>query len=404
MSLFDDPRVQLTPTGGAAAPSPITASQMPLFAPPPAAAPPPGLFGRLKARMSNNLFHTPSGLGDLVSPDEVSAARQQGLLSLGIALTQGGGENALQSLGRGLSAAQQGFQGALQNTVGQKEQQIQFAAQQAAAQKQKLHAQLAMKYAPVPNETPDQAVTRLSSYANEMASFDPDAASKLADTVSKLREPSSAPHTIPLGGHAVTIDRNGKVLRDDPITESAADRRAAANSARTQATADLREKNADIRNQNVVIHNFNNDKVVKDFHGAEAAYAVLNAARQNTSKNFMRPMASLDALARMLNPQGSVRSSTLQILKDQGGLGQKAERWVTMASKGEWPADMQQEVYDMADRIMQQHADDFDHFRQEAVDGASAQGLDPAVLEKIIYHRRQLNIPKRGSTGKLGSY
>jgi hypothetical protein len=120
----------------------------------------------------------------------------------------------------------------------------------------------------------------------------------------------------------------------------------------------------------------------------------------------MRPMASLDALARMLNPQGAVRVGTLQILKDQGSLGQKIARNINMLQKGEWPAGMQQEVYNMADAIMAEHTNDFDHYRDETIGRAGAQGLDPDVFDKILYKRRQSDAKQaqKKSTGKLGSY
>lgn len=396
--------------GGAPPMTPITAVQMPQFAQPPEIPGPqkaPGLLGRIGRAVSNNLFHAPSGLGDLVTPDEQKAARAQGLLSLGIALSQGTGENPLASLGRGLQSAQAGYQGALQNTVAQKQQAIQQQQMQAQQQKLKLHAQLAQQFAAQPNETTEQSIARLSRYASAMASFDPESAAKLGDTVSKLREPQgAAPHTIDLKDRALTVDRAGNVLRDDKYGESATDRRVATTAGNAEKRATATATRDERRQENIVVNAFNNAKPVKDFQGAEAAYAVLNAARGSTGRNFMRPMAALDAFARMLNPQGAVRVGTLQILKDQGALTDKFVRKWDMLAKGEWPAGMMNELYDMADNIMSQHAEDFDHYREETVGRAEAQGLDPVTFDKILYKRRK-NDPKQEkskSTGKLGSY
>lgn len=400
MGLFEDPQI--------APPAPITAANMPTFEQPAAApATQPGLFERVSKRIGDSLFQTPTALDGLVTDEDKAKARQQGLLSFGIALSQGKGENPLASLGRGLHSAQEGYQGAIDNVLTQRKNAVAMQQQQALQQKLAMHAKLAQQFMAQPGETLDATISRLTKYAGAMAAFDPESAAKLGDTISKLREPQgAAPHTIDAGGHKITIDRTGKVLRDDKVTPSPSDLRQGAASARADTRADATATRDERRQENTIVHDFNNAKPVKDYQGALAAYEVLSAAKNVRGGNFMRPMAALDAFARLLNPQGAVRVGTLQILKDQGAFGDKLARYVTMAQKGEWPEGMQQEIYKMAEQIMAEHTAGFDHYREETVSRAGAQGLDVDKFDKILFNRKQQAAaadPKK-STGKLGSY
>jgi hypothetical protein len=360
-----------------------------------------GLFDKLEegvkahvGAIGDNLMPVPTALKGLLSPDDISTARRQGLLHLGIAMSQGRGENPLQSLGRGLEAAQHAYGDHLDGVIAQrKEADAEQQRQMLIAQQQQLlksRAQIAMQFPAKQNETAAQTLSRFQQIAAAQADAgDLTSAAKTGALIKDLRGPAApAPHTINAGDKMITIGPDGKVLRTDPVGENPAQvARDAAASARAnsmegrqaamEARAEAAAKKATTLQQNVIVKDFN--KTAEDYHAAESGYAVLKAAKASPN-NFMQPMAALDALARMLNPKGAVRQGTLQILKSQGSLGDRLTRNLTMLQSGKWPDGMQKEVFDMADKIMSEHTEDFETARQEAIDRGDAQGVDVREL------------------------
>jgi hypothetical protein len=214
---------------------PVPPATMPAMTPPPAIVPKPGwqggihgLFDRIEEgaktaakNIPSNLMPTPDALKGLLSDQDVSTARRAGLLQLGIALSQGHGENPLQSLGRGLAAAQQGFHDHVAGVIDQKHQADEEMQRQRLLQQQtqllQSRASIARQFAAPPNETPDQTDDRLRKMAVAYAnSNDPEMATKVGGLVKDLKVTPGALHTINTGANQVTVDDKGNTIRTAP--------------------------------------------------------------------------------------------------------------------------------------------------------------------------------------------
>lgn len=170
-------------------------------------------------RAGENLMPAPAD--GLLSAEDLSRARQQGLLHLGMSLL---GDTSGQGLGPALAHGIGDAQSAFSNTANDR-----MAQQAALKQKQMtaLRQQVAQKYAPKPGESPTQMIERMPSmYMELMSAGDLDGAKQLQGVVEELakRDSKTPPpaQAVQLGDRVVTFhpdtskytDAEGNVVTD----------------------------------------------------------------------------------------------------------------------------------------------------------------------------------------------
>lgn len=399
MSLFDeDPQDPRTMAPVTKAPTPIAQIN--------AGMAPSNIskWDKIKAALGNagntamsNMMPDPKGLEGLLSPEDFAASRKEGLLNLGLSLLSDGGYRPAaeqvsfgQALSHGITSARDAYGQSIDRTLHDKQ-----VGQQVRQQRSILdsRAAIAKAYQAAPGETFEQGRKRLFSMFNAYtAAGDTEMAGKLEPVVRAIHEAKSANvGHVDLGDKVGIIDpKTGNVLSTIPKGETPgqgrSDARAAANETRTQTLQ-----------KNTIVRDF--ARATADYTKAEGAYSTLQGARANP-KNFLTPMAALDAFARTINPGAAVRVGTLQMIKQYGSFGDKTQRYLDMASKGQWPPQMMDQIYSLVDGIMADHTTEFSRLREEAVARGADSGVD---VDKILHKPRVLGAPKASGKNLPGN-
>ena len=175
----------------------------------------PGLLGRIRNAIENKLYGdaAPASLTGLLSPDDIAAARRNGMTHLGLSLlanSEGApgkpAPNVFSAIGQAGLGAQQDYAQTVQNDVVGQQQAMQMQqAQKLAALRQRLGQQ----YPQVPGETPEQQLSRIEQLAIEYANGgDADTAGKLAQLARAIRESrqSTKPSAVQYGTGVTTFD------------------------------------------------------------------------------------------------------------------------------------------------------------------------------------------------------
>jgi hypothetical protein len=405
MGIFDDPKL-----------APITSASMPQFTPPPAAPPgaPQGLLARagsaVKGALGNardNLFASPDALKGMINDDDVANARRQGLLQMGIALSQGTGENALASLGRGLQSAQGGFQQALAGTIAQKEKAAQTAQQQ---QLLRQRVEIAKAYPARVDETPEQTIERMQKmFAAYTQIGDLETAGKIGEVVKSLgnNTKSKAPTWEDFGGYKVQYGPDGQEIQR--VNKTAGPRN-------PDVAADVAERAADRREQ----ANFRNtDKLAQEFTKDTESYRALDMKLGGALAEAPRALAGdgaaqtnvLYTFVTAMDPNSAVREGELALVQAAASLRARAQNMIAKAAEsGKSAAVPRQMIQQMADLMQrrQQMNRDFVNDRADHYTGrARNANLDPTGLfPRLGGAPRSAGraAPAKKATGKLGTY
>jgi hypothetical protein len=403
MGIFDDPKL-----------APITSANMPQFAAPAAPAAPQGLLARAGSAVKgalgtarDNLFAAPSALNGMIDDNDVANARRQGVLQMGIALSQGTGENALASLGRGLNSAQGAYRQSLENSIAQKEKAQQVAKQQQMTQQR---VQIAQQYPARPDETQEQTIERMQKmFAAYSQIGDLETAGKIGEVVKSLgnNTKAKAPTWEDFGGYKVQYDSDGKVLQRVDKTPSPRN---------PDVAADVAERAADRRDQNTIR---NSDKLAVEYNRDTEPYRALDMKLSGAVSEAERAMRGdgaaqtnvLYSFVSAMDPNSAVREGELKLVQSAASLRDEAQRLINKVRKpGESasvPPKMLREMRDLMARRIDMNRE-YVNGRADFYTGrAQRSKLDPTGLfPRLGGGARSAGraAPAKPATGKLGTY
>jgi hypothetical protein len=426
MPMFGDPRTrrmggilgalpdyQLTP--GATPPGPGAPVSMPVRQPvAPGPIPnggPPGLLDRIMGGLGSardRMMPAPAGIGDLLSPGEISSARGRGVMDIGLSLLanahgQGGGNapSLGSSLLQGAQAGRQGYEGDVDKTVQQHVQGMQFGQQQHILQGRQAIGQFLAQSV---NGSPEQQLDAMKkAYMMSTAIGDTETAKALQGVIEKSMENHSKPlQVVPAGGHSLLLDpethmRVGDVPHSPtPMSEEARAMRETGLDMRQQALADREEQQ---RSQREARHVAQYEANVKPFAQTAAAYQTLDELRSAAMHGD--PIAQQTALQdfiRMVLPGQMVAQGELHNYAHLMGLGDRAGQMLMKLERGSPLSTAQiKSIYDRADGIIKAKRGASDYLRKQAQKRASAYQIDP---EAFVDHFGFLNTqPQAPATG-----
>lgn len=315
-------------------------------------------IGRGAVEARNTLMPSPTGLQGLLSDEDVSNARSQGMIGMGVGLLNSRGGSPLAD---GITGGQGAYQKALGSAVDMNEAGRAYSTEQNMLQKK---AAIAQAY-PV---SPDMSASQMREvYMAYMQAGIP-IPTGLSEIIKSMDQGNGFTH-VDKGDRIGFYDKSGKLIKEEKKGATPGSDAAGERAERREQVAQTRQGQA-ISNQ--VIDDFNRETA--DFHKAYAGYEVLKGARN--APGFLSPMAALDAFARVINPGAAVRIGTMQMLKQQGSFGDKTERYLQMAMNGQWPEGMMNSIQSIVDGIMQEHYETFNDARARSVARAQAAGVD----------------------------
>lgn len=337
----------------------------PLFDPVSAAAIPPmpqkqNLLGRVHDALQNLLTgDAPGGYDSLLSQDEIRAAKP-GLFSSLFHSDD--------------TSARQMYQQNLQGTVDRKVQAMGIAQKQIDAQKQAIldakTNDALLKLGPPPNDPAGFDAWARKAYGAMLSIGNFGAVQHLNAVMQQI-----AAHEAPKAVTPQEINLGDKVLLRDPQSGKVVAVYPKGAAPRSPAEIDQKMK-FDAEQTNQILDDFRTE--TSKFDAAKQGYDVLKGAIANPG--IATPFAVLDAYARVINPGAVVRQGTMQVLQEMGAMDDKVRRWISMAQKGQWPADMVQSVKGTLDGIMSEHAKEYDQTRQRSLLRARRSGLDLSPL------------------------
>jgi hypothetical protein len=342
----------------------------------------PGILQRIMA----GLMPIPSALEGMMSPQDIQAARKQGLLSLGASLLESGGPvvgapapSLGQAIGRALGAGQQGMQGALGNTM----QMRQFAAEQQEAQKKQameqqreaLRKQITEKYPIDPNAPPQVMARQLQGMYNEFIRIgDMESAGKIGEVLKSQSDllgggKPQMPEFFNRPGAGGTVRINPDGTTSDLPYVAPPQQGAAPGSVSERERLNSTEAKS-------IYDDFRAD--TKSLQDAAIAYSVIQGSKDGT--NPAQPIALLYAYARLLDPGSVVREGEIATLQKMGAVDDKVRRAIQFAASGTLPQDIIDYVVRQAGSVMEQRRSMFNTFRGTALQRAKRAGLDMSQL------------------------
>lgn len=310
-----------------------------------------GLLSRIGNGISNGvntaeqrLMPTPEGMEGLLSPDDIAAARRQGLMHLGISLLGDQSQHFGEALAHGLNAAQQSYGGDLTQTAQQ-----QMVGQEMRQRMNiiKARQQIAQQFPPQPNEAPAQTIDRMKGmFAAYLNAGDLESAGKLGEVLKSIgKDPTPSLQHVDTGKEILGVDpHSGAVITRYP--------KSAAPKSGDEVSA---EQRFNAQNLNSILDDYRADS--QDFRKAMSGYESIKGAMAHP--NMAQPFAVLDSYARVVNPGAVVRQGTMAVLQEMGSYDQKVRRWLDMAQKGQWPPDMLGAIKNTVDGIMKEHYQDY---------------------------------------------
>jgi hypothetical protein len=304
------------------------------------------------------------GVPGLLGEGGLSDARDQGLWAAGLSLlgnSRGQGYGNAPGVGQALAGAVQAGQQTFQNSA---QQQVEgsMAAQQMAEQARirQVRAAIGQAFAPrSANETPQEQVQRLMGmYSAYARAGDTEMAAKLGEVLKSMGTVLEGPKPVNLehfdsGDHTEIIDpRTGKTIRTVPKGIPP----------KTPAEVDAGMRfGADQKNK--ILDDFSRD--TKDFHQVMGGWDVLQGATKDPS--LATPFAVTDAYARITNPGGIVRPTTMEMIDHMGSLGQRMRKAWDHNANGALPPDILKDFQRTLFNIVKEHKNQFDQIRQKAI-------------------------------------
>lgn len=338
-----------------------------------------GFLSSLKDRIGsglttaeNNIMPAPQGLEGMLSPGDISAARTQGLLHMGMSLmgdsSSQDGRTAppsfMQALSHGMGSAQEAYGGAVNSTM----QAHQFTAAQAQAAAAKAnHDRIMAQYAPVDGEDQEQQLDRTRRmYIDAARTGDYDTTKSLSGAAGSLfaspPKPTNGVHMQGNNGHDLLVNPvSGEVIKDyGPRPEKEQS---------YNPTSDLRAKGTAIHQ----IRTSYQSETTK-FQLVKSGWEVMQAAR--SKPNYAQGYAAADAFARITNPGAITREATMRQLSSMGGAAARASAWMAHNSTGIMPPEIVSAMYNQAQGIVNEHRKTYLSQREAAVATGAALGLD----------------------------
>lgn len=314
-------------------------------------------------RAGANLMPEPKGLEGLLSPEDIAAARRQGLLRFGIDMLSNPAPHFGEALAHGLDAAQGAYGQNVNQTM-----QTQMAGQDVRQKMNILKArqQIATQFPPAANESPAQTIDRMKGmFAAYMQAGDLESAGKLGEVLKSIGKEAAPPvlQHVDAGNKVLAIDpRTGSVVKEYPKGAAPKDPNAPV------AAADHYKA----EQTNKILDDFRSESA--EYRKAQSGYEVLKGAMAHPG--LAQPFAVLDAYARVVNPGAVVRQGTMQVLQEMGSYDQKMRRWLEMAQKGQWPPDMLTGIKSTIDGIMDEHRSTYREMRKRALERGRRSGVD----------------------------
>lgn len=343
-------------------------------------------------RISENLM---PGLGmeGVLSPEQMGAARNQGLTQIGLSLLGGAPNNSgaplnlNQQLGHAIQSGQGAFRGATEaaaQAMALQEQQKQI--QEARAEKQRIvqaRAQMAQKFPPAEGETPQQTARRLNSMLAEMIAegIDQDGIRALSgylaanNALLRDKEPTplepldETPNVIDptTGKPSVRFrDRNtGKVTYEPMVREPSLAQQGIQEQRQYQRERDLARDYATMS---------------KQFGPVAEYYANANASRnESLAGNAIAQHSLIFNYMHVLEPTSIVREGEYAAVAKRNGVPDRIANMIALLDKGTFmPPPMVQQVLDELDRLVAvkrpQLGNRMEQFRRRA----ERWGVDPA--------------------------
>lgn len=352
LDYIDDPRIKATPSAGGllGVQSPDVA-RMPQMALPPLPHAEPSLLDRLKGRLGGLLGgisdsirpQAPGGYEGLLSPEEIQRARPSLLQSLiGAPDSPGASER---------------YQQNLNGVAERKMATLQLAQQQQAMQrKQALIDRLHKQFPDFPTMTPEQQKAAVTGIFGEMLKdglFDE--AGKVASTVGAMQK-GETQFKLPFKD----VEMGGKIERHYPDGRvELIDKYPTAKSPETAAA----ERSFQASQTDKVLDDFRSD--TKDFDKVMQGWDVLVGATKNPT--LATPFAVTDAYARITNPGGIVRPTTMEMIDQMGSVGQRMRKYWEHNANGALPPDILRDFQKTLYNIVVEHKKKYDDVRKKAI-------------------------------------
>lgn len=367
----------------------------------PGRSPAPAISARdvrqgLLQRIAQRLLPVSPQLDGLMSEEDISAARRQGLLGMGASLLEDSGwhpgntaPTIGQAFGRAFGAGRQAMQGGVAESLAVAKE-VQQQQQQAILLRNR--QRIAQKYAPVEGETPEQRIQRMHQIYGEFVNAqDVEMITKLSEYMKSLEPPAQK--------SLLEVDVGDAVELVDPITGEVRGRRpkGAVPKAPGEAGTMTEKERFAATEKNRIIDDF--QTATRAMQKAAEGYGVLRGSILSSAKNPATPIAMLYAYARLLDPESVVREGEIATLQKMGAVDDRVRIWLQQASRGTLPQDFVAHVKEVADDILEERRMVFQEHRGRALQRGSEAGID---MNKILADPFRL-YPKKGAAPAPGT-
>jgi hypothetical protein len=115
------------------------------------------------------------------------------------------------------------------------------------------------------------------------------------------------------------------------------------------------------------------------------------------------PFAVTDAYARITNPGGIVRPTTMDMIHDMGSVGQRMEKWWSQHANGALPPDILRDFQKTLYNIVAEHKKQYDQIRSKAIERGNRAKVDVGPLLEdytLVDPTLSAVAPPAGSRGK----
>lgn len=326
------------------------------------------------SQIPERMMPTPQGLEGMLTPENIHAARMQGLMGAGQALLSGAGQghNGAQALASALQGAQQGYGGGINQTI-----QTAQAVQGMQQQKKILAGRdmIARQYPTIAGEDQHAMNMRLRAmYSDFVRNGDTEMVSKLGEVIKSIEEKPVPTKSV--AWEDADDHKEARYAETGLPVLDAAGNPLTIKKGMTSAEVAAQQSRADMENErrrgaiNRIKDNFRAEPAVKDYETASSAADLLRASL--ASPGMASPIMMMDAFGRVNNPHAQVRPSMLELINQMGAFGDKAKRWMSMIQTGQWPAEMTTSVTNSINATMKEHRKSFLDAKNAAINEGKA--------------------------------
>lgn len=334
-----------------------------------------GALSSIGQHASNSLVGpTPAGYEGLLSPDEIQSQRPSAWHAFMHAPDELGG--------------QQEWQHNLDSLVQRRLNTAALAQQQGMLAKR---AQLQKSLGPAPTDPAGFEAWVRKAYAAYASIGDMESLQHLNAVMQQITSREAKP--APIAPHIDLGDRIGIL---DPTGTKVISTIPKGIPPKTQA-----EVSADMKFQadqgNKILDDYARD--TKDFHQVMAGWDVLVGATKDPS--LATPFAITDAYARITNPGGIVRPTTMEMIDNMGSVGQRMRKYWEHNANGALPPDIMQDFKRTLYNIVSEHKKQYDQIRGKAIERGRRAKVDIAPLledYELVDPTKPVVAPPAGTT------